>query len=44
MRLASTLGAGGPPIDPHERGAPIWICQGRRVSWAVIWPAVEHYD
>ncbi len=42
--LTSTLGRGGPPIDPQERGAPIWVCRGQRVSWAVIWPAAKHFD
>ncbi len=44
VRLASTLGVGGPPIDPQERGAPIWICRDQRVPWAVLWPATKHYD
>jgi 4-amino-4-deoxy-L-arabinose transferase-like glycosyltransferase len=43
VRLASTLGVGGPPIDPQERGAPIWICRGQRLPWAAIWPAAKHY-
>jgi 4-amino-4-deoxy-L-arabinose transferase-like glycosyltransferase len=43
VRLASTLGVGGPPIDPQERGAPVWICRSQRASWAAIWPAAKHY-
>lgn len=27
----------------EERGDPIWICHGQKVSWARAWPAVKHY-
>lgn len=41
---AGRLGTTGPPIDPQERGATIWVCRGQRVPWAVLWPAAKHYD
>ncbi len=43
-RRAATLGASGPPIDPAERGAPIWVCQNQRATWPAIWSAAKHYD
>jgi hypothetical protein len=27
----------------EERGEPIWICTGQRVSWAAAWLAARHY-
>ncbi len=27
----------------EERGDPIWICRGQKVSWAVAWPRSKHY-
>ncbi len=27
----------------EERGDPIWICRGQRISWAQAWPAARHY-
>ena len=39
----ATLGTTGPPIDPQERGAPIWVCRDQRTSWASLWPAAKHY-
>jgi hypothetical protein len=29
--------------EPRERGDPIWICTGQRVSWARAWPDAKHY-
>ncbi len=40
----ATLGAGGPPIDPQERGAAVWVCRDQRVPWPTLWPATRHYD
>jgi Dolichyl-phosphate-mannose-protein mannosyltransferase len=31
-------------IWSEERGEPIWICTGQKVSWAAAWPAARHYD
>ena len=39
-----TLGTGPVPVDPHERGAPLWICRGLEVPWSTLWPALKHYD
>jgi hypothetical protein len=41
---ATTLGRGGPPIDPQERGVTVWVCRGQRSTWAAIWRAARHYD
>ena len=41
---AGTLGTGPVPVDPHERGAAIWICRDQRVAWSVLWPALKHFD
>ena len=27
----------------EERGEPIWICTGQKVTWAHAWPVVRHY-
>jgi 4-amino-4-deoxy-L-arabinose transferase-like glycosyltransferase len=27
----------------EERGDPIWICRGQRLTWAQAWPAARHY-
>jgi hypothetical protein len=27
----------------EERGDPIFVCRGQRVSWASLWPAAQHY-
>jgi 4-amino-4-deoxy-L-arabinose transferase-like glycosyltransferase len=27
----------------EERGDPIWICRGQRITWAAAWPAARHY-
>jgi hypothetical protein len=27
----------------EERGDPIWICQGQKVSWAAAWPQARQY-
>jgi Dolichyl-phosphate-mannose-protein mannosyltransferase len=27
----------------EERGEPIWICTGQKISWAAAWPAARHY-
>jgi hypothetical protein len=39
-----TLGIGPVPVDPHERGAAIWICRDQKVAWSTLWPALKHYD
>lgn len=38
----------GTVTSPHnvwteERGEPIWICRGQKVSWRGAWPAARHY-
>jgi hypothetical protein len=40
----ATLGTSGPPIDPQERGVPIWVCRHQLTSWATLWPAAKHYE
>ena len=42
-RRAATLGRDGVPIDPQERGAPIFVCSGQRASWDAIWPHLRDY-
>lgn len=27
----------------EERGDPIYVCRGQKVSWAAAWPAARHY-
>jgi hypothetical protein len=27
----------------EERGEPIWLCTGQKISWAAAWPAAQHY-
>jgi 4-amino-4-deoxy-L-arabinose transferase-like glycosyltransferase len=27
----------------EERGDPIWVCRGQKVSWAAAWPQTRHY-
>ena len=27
----------------EERGEPIWLCTGQKISWAEAWPAAQHY-
>jgi hypothetical protein len=27
----------------EERGDPIWVCRGQKVSWAAAWPQSRHY-
>lgn len=41
---AATIGSDHVPVDPQEKGAPIWVCRGQRVPWPVLWPAARHYD
>ncbi len=31
-------------VDNDEQGAPIWLCLGRRGSWAQLWPGLRHYN
>lgn len=31
-------------IDNKERGLPIWLCRGQRLSWSRAWPRLKHYD
>lgn len=38
-----TLGSDATTIDPQERGVSIWICQGQKQPWSMIWPAAKHY-
>ncbi|MGH9077122.1 MAG: glycosyltransferase family 39 protein [Acidimicrobiales bacterium] len=40
----STLGRDSTPVDPQERGTPIYLCRTQRVPWATIWPTLRHYD
>jgi len=39
----ATLGTSGPPIDPQERGVPIWVCRDQRTSWTALWPSAKDY-
>ncbi len=27
----------------EERGDPIWVCRGQRLTWAHAWPGAKHY-
>jgi 4-amino-4-deoxy-L-arabinose transferase-like glycosyltransferase len=27
----------------EERGDPIWVCRGQKVTWAAAWPGARHY-
>lgn len=27
----------------EERGDPIWVCRGQRLTWTRAWPAAKHY-
>ena len=27
----------------EERGDPIWVCRGQRLTWAQAWPGAKHY-
>ena len=47
-RLFATVRSAGTVHTPHdvwteERGAPIWICQYQRVTWAAAWSDLRHY-
>jgi len=33
----------GHGVWTEERGAPIWLCRGQRLSWAAAWPQLRHY-
>ena len=33
----------GHGVWTEERGDPIFVCRGQRVSWAAAWPAARHY-
>jgi 4-amino-4-deoxy-L-arabinose transferase-like glycosyltransferase len=48
LSIFSTVTPAGTVITPHdawteERGDPIWICTGQKVSWRQAWPAARHY-
>jgi Dolichyl-phosphate-mannose-protein mannosyltransferase len=31
-------------VNDNEQGAPVWICQNLRRSWAAIWPSQRHFS
>jgi hypothetical protein len=31
-------------IDNEEQGARLWLCEGPRRPWAVLWPRLHHLD
>ncbi|HEY2803147.1 MAG TPA: hypothetical protein VGJ67_04440, partial [Actinomycetota bacterium] len=31
-------------VENDEQGNAVWVCSGRRASWATLWPRVRHYD
>ena len=38
----------GSVATPHgvwteERGDPIWLCRGQRITWQAAWPTLRHY-
>ncbi len=48
LTIFSKVEPAGTVKAPHgvwteERGDPIWICTGQKVSWAQAWPAARHY-
>jgi hypothetical protein len=48
LTIFSRVTPAGTVMTPHdvwteERGDPIWICTGQRVSWAQAWPGARHY-
>jgi 4-amino-4-deoxy-L-arabinose transferase-like glycosyltransferase len=43
VRLAATLD-NHVGVSDDEQGAPVWICQDLRSSWAAIWPSQRHLD
>lgn len=48
LSLFTQVRLAGRVATPHgvwteERGDPIWICTGQRLSWAEAWPAARHY-
>jgi hypothetical protein len=30
-------------VENDEQGSAVWICSGRRASWATLWPELRHY-
>ena len=49
LTIFSKVSPAGSVETPHgvwteERGEPIWICTGQRVSWQAAWAAARHYD
>jgi 4-amino-4-deoxy-L-arabinose transferase-like glycosyltransferase len=43
VRLAATLD-NHVGVSDDEQGAPVWICQDLRATWAAIWPSQRHLD
>ena len=43
VRLAATLD-NHVGVSDDEQGAPVWICQQLRASWAALWPSQRHLD
>jgi 4-amino-4-deoxy-L-arabinose transferase-like glycosyltransferase len=48
LTIFSSVTPAGTVTTPHdawteERGDPIWICTGQKVSWAQAWPEARHY-
>jgi hypothetical protein len=33
----------GHGVDNNEQDAPVWVCTGRLVAWAQIWPGLKDY-
>ncbi|EHR60212.1 ArnT family glycosyltransferase [Saccharomonospora cyanea] len=32
----------GHEVNNDNQGAPIWLCEGRKASWAELWPSFRH--
>jgi hypothetical protein len=43
VRLAGML-SNHLDVSDDEQGAPVWICQHLRDSWAAIWPSQRHFS
>jgi 4-amino-4-deoxy-L-arabinose transferase-like glycosyltransferase len=42
VRLVARI-QNGAGVDNDERGQPVLVCEGRRMSWAQLWPRLRHY-
>ena len=48
LTIFSSVTPAGAVMTPHdvwteERGDPIWVCTGQKMSWAQAWPGARHY-